>query len=256
MTLLKNTYIRLLIHFMIGIISLFLIIFLISRYLNITTKHGESLTVPDFKEKSLEEVKKICEERHLRYVVKDTSFMMGLERYAIIKQTPEAGQKVKENRRIYLTINAGKVPIITIPEIIGQSYKVAVAMLEGADMKVSHNIEYKDDPTDAVLEVKWNGKILTPNEKIPKGSEVILVIGTKNMNEKVEIPDLVGKSVEEATFILRANNLNIGRVTNQDGESMIMAPNDYQVYKQEPIQTNDKKEIPVGESVNIWVKEK
>ncbi|GAA3443220.1 Stk1 family PASTA domain-containing Ser/Thr kinase [Planomonospora venezuelensis] len=85
---------------------------------------------------------------------------------------------------------------VTIPSLASQTEAAATKTLEGLGLKVKKTEEFHDDqPKGAVIETDP-----ASGTDVPKGSEVTLVV-SKGV-EKVEVPDLVGKSVDEATQLL------------------------------------------------------
>ena len=90
---------------------------------------------------------------------------------------------------------------ITIPEIRNLSVKEASKLLD------SKNLKYRSATT--AVPVEDNQIVLDcfpkPGEKIAQGSEIILYL--RNKNEEVTVPDLKGKTLDEASLILEALGL-------------------------------------------------
>ena len=80
------------------------------------TKHGEVITVPNLENLTVEEAQAILEENKLRYEISDTVFSEKHNMEAIVSQLPAYGSEVKENRRIYLTVNSSNRPKVKITE--------------------------------------------------------------------------------------------------------------------------------------------
>jgi beta-lactam-binding protein with PASTA domain len=231
-----------------------LLVFIIGLSLKSYTHHSESLTVPDFKGMTIEEVERECNEKDLRYLVKDSVFSQDAPRNTIVDQNPKPLSKVKRNRRIYLSLNAKKAPKVSLPNIIDISRRQAVKILESIGIKASDKIEYKSDPAlNAVLEVKYRGLNIEPGASLQKGSVVDLVLGDGGNSQKAELPDLTGKTFEEAMLVLRASFLNVGKITTDSGKVVITAKSNSIIYKQEPKRDEDNKQVSQGESINIWV---
>ncbi|MBG0827041.1 Stk1 family PASTA domain-containing Ser/Thr kinase [Planomonospora sp. ID67723] len=91
------------------------------------------------------------------------------------------------------TTDGGKV---TIPPLASQTEASAIKTLEGMGLKVTTTEEFSDEQDKgSVIETRPPA-----NTDVAKGSEVTLVV-SKGV-EKIEVPVLVGKTVEEATQIL------------------------------------------------------
>src|SRR4051794_798214 len=104
--LLKNTLGSILVHFAvaIGIIVLLGVLYFYA-YLPNVTNHGETITVPNIEGKNIEEVEAFLAKHDLRYEVNDSSYSDKYPPLAVLKQYPSAGAKVKENRKIYVSVN-------------------------------------------------------------------------------------------------------------------------------------------------------
>jgi beta-lactam-binding protein with PASTA domain len=96
----------------INIILIGLVLYLLSWLgaflLNVYTRHGESLTLPNLKGLSFEEVDKILSEKKLRYFITDTAFIDDMPKGSVVEQNPSPNTKVKEGRFIYITIKIKK----------------------------------------------------------------------------------------------------------------------------------------------------
>lgn len=65
------------------------------------TRHGEFVVVPDLEHVSLSKAQELLDKSHLRYEVRDsTAYNKDYPPYTIMKQNPEANEKVKKDRGI------------------------------------------------------------------------------------------------------------------------------------------------------------
>ena len=90
---------------------------------------------------------------------------------------------------------------VTIPEIRNTTVKEATQLLASKNLKYrssSGEIELKED--DLVVDC-----FPKPGEKINQGTEI--VIYTKTNDKEVEVPDLIGKTIDESSLILEAMGL-------------------------------------------------
>jgi beta-lactam-binding protein with PASTA domain len=174
------------------------------------THHGESITVRDLRGLTLPEVEKSLKESKLVYVISDSSYQSNMKPETVIDQEPKAGSKVKENRTIYITINARKAPKVKMPYLIDKSLRQAISELESRDLRVGERIYKPDIAKDAVLQQLYNGTPVDSGTMIPKGSTINLVLGSGFGQESVEVPSLVGLRYDEARLVLVENSLNVG----------------------------------------------
>ena len=95
---------------------------------------------------------------------------------------------------------------VEVPKIIGSSQKEAVVMLEekGLKLKVVNRI-HSDMETDHIISQRPGaGEIVKEGREI----EVVISLGM----EMVEVPNVVGETLEDASFILKNEGLHIGEV--------------------------------------------
>lgn len=243
----KNLYI----NFGIFIAAIIVLLLLLTQVLRWYTHHGESLTVPDLKGMNIDEVKRSLSDRELRYEIKDSVFAPDKPKLSVIDQNPKAGSKVKRNRRIYLIINADKAPKVALPNLNDNvPLRQAVRILESNGLKQG-KISYKPDiALNAVLEMYYQGRKVMPGDLVDKGSAIDLVLGDGGQTAKVAVPDLTGKSLDEALIILRGNNLVIGAVNKVNVKDSTTAI----IFKQKPLAGGNN--VPQGEAVDIWLKDK
>jgi beta-lactam-binding protein with PASTA domain len=96
----------------------------------------------------------------------------------VIEQTPEAGDFVKEKRKIYLTLNPSKYRDITIPDLNGLTKRQASSQLRAMGLKVGEEFTFVNDiGKDVVRGLRFKGNILKEGDKLPLNSIVDLVLG-------------------------------------------------------------------------------
>lgn len=155
-----------------------LVIFGILLGLDIYTRHGDAVTVPDVKGKSVLEARQILEKSDLKCVVSDSNYVSTLPAGSILDYNPTAGQKVKRGHIIYLNINTLSVPLVNVPDVAdNSSLRQAEARLLAAGFKISQ-IEAVDGEKDWVYGVKYKGQRLMIGEKVPVNSMLSLMVGS------------------------------------------------------------------------------
>ena len=123
----KKGYIALLGHIVVGVLIAVVLLFLVKGMLNLYTRHGQELVVPDFSNLTFEEAESMAEANDMRVTVTDSVFLKRMKKGAVYRQNPAPGSKVKKGRRIALTINAVNPRQITMPDLIGYSTRQAKA---------------------------------------------------------------------------------------------------------------------------------
>ncbi|MDR1369981.1 MAG: PASTA domain-containing protein [Dysgonamonadaceae bacterium] len=148
--------------------------------LGMYTQHGKAVVVPDVKGLQVSDAAPFFEKSALRYEVIDSSFIKNAAPGSIVEMTPQAGTKVKENRIIYLTINAFSTQMFIIPDIKDLSQRQAIAMLSAIGFE-HINVEFIDGAyRDLVMGLKANGKEVNAGDKLPINSRLIILVSSGN----------------------------------------------------------------------------
>ena len=141
-------------------------------------RHGEFIVVPDLEHVSLSKAQELLEKSHLRYEVRDsTAYNKEYPPYTVMKQTPEANEKVKKDRKIYLSINPTNFRKIDLPNIIRRPIKEVRPNLASLNIKIGRVTYVNDISKDAVLRAFYKGKEIKPGDKILENSSIDLECG-------------------------------------------------------------------------------
>ncbi|MCR5574667.1 MAG: PASTA domain-containing protein [Bacteroidaceae bacterium] len=160
------------------VVAVVLVVLCVLKGLDIYTHHGEAVTVPDVKGKSVLEARQILEKYELNCMVTDSDYVSTLPAGSILDYNPPAGQKVKRGRIIYLNINTLSVPLVNVPDVAdNSSLRQAEARLLAAGFKISQ-VEQVDGEKDWVYGVKYNGQRLEIGERVPINSTLSLMVGS------------------------------------------------------------------------------
>ena len=172
----SKSFLKQLVFALLGII---LFVFVVFKWLNITTNHDQKIEVPNLEKMSLRNVKNTLEELDLNFVVIDSaSYNPNFPKQSVIEQSPEAGDFVKENRKIYLTLNPSGYKDVEIPNVFGKTKRQATSQLLAVGFRISSNEVYvKDIAKDVVRGILIKGKNLKQGDKIPKNSVITLKLG-------------------------------------------------------------------------------
>ncbi len=239
-------------NLLIAIAIVVFISIIILLFLRLYTRHGQALSVPDLTGLTISEADSLLTERELRYQIVDSVYNSNVARGSIIDQNPSPEFKVKENRTIFLTINAFNPEIIRMPNVVGVSLRQARAIVQTAGLSIGKLTYIPDIAVNNVLQQKFNGNVIEEGDSIVKGSEIDLVLGRGLSNEKTAAPDLIGLFYEQARERITHRYLNLGAViydgSFEDAEDTINAF----VWKQKP-DFNENNLMNLGSSVDIWL---
>ena len=142
------------------------------------TKHSQRIEVPNVKRLSVELAKKSLANKELQMAIQDSAnFDPKFPPLSIIDQNPKAGNLVKENRKIYLTINPSGYRKVKIPDVIQKTLRQAKPTLKAIGFNIGKKTYVPNLAKDVVLKLKHNGKVLKPGDLLMKTSTVDLVLG-------------------------------------------------------------------------------
>lgn len=167
-----------LIQLVIAVAMLAILSYVALEWLESTTNHHQRIVVPSLSKKTLDEVGKVLEEKELRYEVQDSAnFNPDYPRYSVLEQNPVAGSEVKENRKIYVTLNPSGYRKIEVPNVVQRTRRQAEPKLVALGFKIGSVTYQPNIARDMVLELRHNGKRLKPGTKLMKTSVIDLVLG-------------------------------------------------------------------------------
>jgi eukaryotic-like serine/threonine-protein kinase len=127
----------------------------------------------------------------------------------VIGQDPSGNTKADKGSTVTLTVSKGREQV-AVPQVVGLTAKSARGRLDKAGLTASER-----DENSTTVE---KGRVISASpgegEKVDKGSSVTLVVSSGP--EQVAVPDVTGKSFDEASSTLQAAGL---KVTRTDKES-------------------------------------
>lgn len=227
------------------LIALFVLLAWLKRY----TEHGIEIEVPNITGMYLEEARMAVESNGLHIEVIDSTFSRKVPLGTIVEQNPVAESHSKHGRTIYVIINSQTVRQIPLPDLHDISYRQAEATLKSLGINVA---DYEYEPSeykDLVLDVRQNDRTVAPGERLDEGSSVVLVVGCGKGTEKVTVPQLCGKHLQEARSLLLSMYLTLG-IYEYDENPTPETADLYVVYKQEPTAGTV---IVEGSHVNLYL---
>lgn len=161
-----------------AVVAIIVFCFLVLKWLDVTTNNGEFVTVPNLKGKSVETVKIELEDNDLVMEIQDSAnYNPKYPKYSVIEQDPIEGAQVKENRKIYLTLNPSGYRKVAVPNVVKRTFRQAKPALEALGFTVG-DITYKDDiGLDIVLDITHKGKSINYGDMLPLKTKIDLVLG-------------------------------------------------------------------------------
>lgn len=241
----SNTLGGMLLHLVLAFSMLLLLsVVYFYAYLPNVTNHGESITVPNIEGLPLAKVEDFLTSHDLRYEINDSSYNSQYPALTVLKQYPEQGAQVKENRVVYLTINQVEPPTVPMPDILNTSLINVEAVLKGSELKRGRIHLVRGPWLNLVQEIRIGGNKVEPGARVPKGTVVDLVV-MDGGSLYLPTPNVMDFSYEDAKFSLIGSNLNLN--VTLVGDTTGLGP---VVLKQKPAPNEN---IKVGDVVELWI---
>ncbi|MEU6550619.1 Stk1 family PASTA domain-containing Ser/Thr kinase [Streptomyces sp. NPDC046915] len=165
----------------------------------------ETLKAPNFVDHTEADAKNMATNVDLKVTV--TRKACGKPAKTVCSQNPTAGTDVKKNDTVALTVSTG-TPKVTVPSVIGLSQDEATSKLQSDDYKFVVKTETRvstEDPGSVLDQDPIGGK------QVQKGSTITITVA--KAEAKATVPDVTGKSCDEAKAQMTANNL-VGNCTD------------------------------------------
>lgn len=221
-------------------------------FLNVVTKHNQELVVPDFSNMTVAEAEALASQAGMRVEVTDSVFVKRMKKGAVRDQNPAPGAKVKEGRRILLTINALNAKKVTMPNLVGLSMRQALAELQSRGLTLGKLIYVEDLATNNVLRQLRGNREIDPGESVESETVISLVLGLNPDSEAATyVPDLLGKRYMSAVDLVHRQSLNIKSLKFDDSVKDYDDSLNAVVYRQTPDISVEP--VTLGEDVSLYL---
>ena len=197
----------------IGIILLFSLTFGITYYI-MTVVRLKDVQIPNLVGLTAEEAKSKTTGSSLIYEVVEEEYSADVPLGYIISQDPAyvENYKIKENNIIKVVVSKGQ-KIVEVPKVVGEEKNKAIQTLEALEIKVEVKEEF-NNKLQAGYVISQDKEEKT---KIKAGETVTITV-SKGI-EMVEVPNLVGKTEEEAKKAIEEAGLKLNTVLNVEDTS-------------------------------------
>ena len=134
----------------------------------------------------------------------------------IVSQDIEGNTEVEAGTVLNLVVSSGKVVGVSVPDVVGLSEAEAKVMLENEGFSMQKQLQESDSVE--------KGKVISQNPlgatTAAKGSPITVVISSGMSTQQITMPDLSGKTEEEAKVVIEEEGLTIGTVSEEDSDSV------------------------------------
>ena len=201
--------------------------------LRIYTQHGEEVVVPSITNLYFEEAKIIAEAEGLHITVIDSTYSTKVPLGTLVEQKPNAGAKAKRGRTIYAIQNARFRRPVIMPELRDLSLRQAETTVSTLGLKIDKIIYEPSAYKNILLDVRYDGNSIEAGTRLEEGEAITLVVGKGQGTREVTIPNIIGKTLEDARSWLLAHSLSLGSV-EYDIPPTEETQSQYIVYQQTP----------------------
>ncbi len=234
----------------IGII-LFLGVTYFYVYLPNSTNHDEQIVVPDLTGRNITTIDSVLGPLQLRYEVGDSSYSADHPPFTILQQFPKPGHLVKENRKIYVSINRSSPPTLPVPNLLESgsgSLANAEAVLRSNELKRGRIIYQHSPFRDLIIEMRMKGHVIEPGSRVPKGSVIDLVVGDGGGPRYFLMGNFIGQPYQNTLLRLGNLSLHLGSVQIPDDVDTTGIVS--YVLKQLPAAGDS---VSIGDPVYLWI---
>jgi serine/threonine-protein kinase len=195
------------------------------------------VAVPSVVGDDLDEATTKLEGDKYQFNVKTRTKESGEPPNTVLEQDPALGTEVQKGSTITLTVAKAEEKS-TVPDVTGQDCDTAKQRMQDNDLTGNCTEVETDDPGKV-------GKVIQTSPQAgssaDKGSTVTIQIGKAKKQEKVQVPNILGKKLGEAKAALQGAGLTVGTITgSQDDNSF--------VFQSDPGQGNT---VDKGSAVNL-----
>ncbi|WP_369247812.1 Stk1 family PASTA domain-containing Ser/Thr kinase [Streptomyces sp. R41] len=165
----------------------------------------DSFKAPNFVSQTLTDAQKMADNRDLK--LNPTRKPCEKEpKGNVCSQDPVAGTEVKKGDTITLVVSTG-APKVAVPSVLGEKLDKAKQILEDDKYQFKVETTYQESTEEPDTVLKQDPKL---GDEVQKGSTINLTVA--KAKKQVTVPDVTGKTCDEAIQLMTANNL-VGECT-------------------------------------------
>ncbi|MGN1334664.1 MAG: Stk1 family PASTA domain-containing Ser/Thr kinase [Anaerovoracaceae bacterium] len=177
---------------------------------------NDEITVPSFVGKTLEQAQEEAEIIGLVIEEGDLVYSPDQEEGLIASQNPVEGATVSKGKVITVNISKGKKDGV-VPKIEGMDYEEAKAYLESFGFKMGPGVTVESHLPKGVIV----SQSIPYGTSAKSGTEINVEISDGKGKEMVTVPNLIGKTPDEANSLLSAAGLSTnGNVAYEEVDNM------------------------------------
>lgn len=134
----------------------------------------------------------------------------------IEEQDVEPGTPVSQGTILNLVVSSGKITGVTVPDVVGLSEAEAKVALENEGFKMQKQLQESDSVE--------KGNVISQNPlgatTAAKGSDITVVISSGITIEQIDMPNVTGKTEEEAKVVIEEAGLTVRTVAEENSDTV------------------------------------
>lgn len=167
---------------------------------------AQEIELPDFAGKTFEQAQEEGNLLGITVVMGQESYHPMYEAGQIISSVPSAGSTIMEGQEVKVNISRGKNKGI-VPTLVDKDVNEAIPYAEEHGFKVNVTVVESHLPKDTVItQVPEGGK------EVKSGTVIEIEVSDGKGKEKVKVPNLIGKTPDEANALIAEAGLKLGNV--------------------------------------------
>jgi beta-lactam-binding protein with PASTA domain len=189
-------------------IGLFILGFLSALITMNIVAQGEQGKVPSLTGKNIAAALEEVTSLGLNLKIESQEFHRNFSPHTIISQKPEAGKVIKSGRTIRVILSKG-TQMVTIPDVCGEPWLRAQTILQENDLKVGHLTKIYHQRVEKNVVICQDPPA---HDQAEQGGIVNLLISEGREPKYYFMPEIAGRSLDEANRILRALPLKVSNI--------------------------------------------
>jgi len=156
----------------------------------------------------IKEALDLCKQHRLQLDIRESRFDNNIPEDCIISQEPPPDTIVKVSRVVEVILSKG-AKTIDCPDVAGKDVREVTFLIQNKGFLLGKKsyVYSETIPGEVIIAQTPEG-----NSKVPKGTQIDMLVSMGKANKTVQIPNFVNKKIEAAKIVLGKINLEPGKI--------------------------------------------
>lgn len=174
---------------------------------------SKTMSVPNLLGMTFDEAARKYENEDVILIKEGEDYSDDYDEGQIMEQTPQERERVEKPVEIRVKISLGKLELV-LEDYKNRDYQDVEKELTDKGLSVKKVFEKNDEyPKDVIYD-----QSPASGSQMQKGERITLYISNGPSITKVKVPNLIGRSEEDAKALLKSKNLLVGTIQPQESE--------------------------------------